>query len=60
MVHIPAMGLLSVPAMRIWIRPMLCGHFILGMLYRLKGLFPNFFARIGEYPTLVIRRSLGN
>jgi SAM-dependent methyltransferase len=47
----------SVPAMRIWIWPMLCGHLILGTLYRLEELFPNFFARIGEYPTLVIRRA---
>jgi hypothetical protein len=46
--------------MRIWIRPMLRGHFILEMLFCLEELFPNFFARIGEYPTLVIRRSLGN
>jgi hypothetical protein len=50
----------SVPAMRIWIRPMLCGRLILGMLYRLEERFPKFFAGIGEYPTLVIRRSPGN
>jgi hypothetical protein len=46
----------SVPAMRIWIRPMLAGRFILSMLYRLEDLFPFFFGRIGEYQTIVIRR----
>jgi len=46
----------SVPALRIWIRPMLGGRLVLGILYRLEDLFPLFFARVGEYQTLVIRR----